>query len=135
MPFQVEFKVWQNPPKGWVGANKAQGPGWLNRNAFRAYADDLRIRVRKIRQKPPSDNDRRWLAAMSVAWKICLQGNLRMNNRAEALAAIVGEREYFNSVMQPVLYERFVRTLPHREASPPSLPDFMGILIPTFAGK
>jgi hypothetical protein len=51
-PYQVVFK---HRLRGLVGAVGEQCAGWLNRNAFRPYADGLRLRLRKIRAKPPSD--------------------------------------------------------------------------------
>jgi hypothetical protein len=38
--FQVQFEVEQYPLKGSLEADGAQGRGWLNRNAFRPYADN-----------------------------------------------------------------------------------------------
>lgn len=129
---QVVFDKQRHQLRGSVARGKGQG--WLNQNAFRPYADGLRNKLGKLRRKPPSDFDRRWLAAMSIAWRISLLGDLRIKTHAEALAAIVGEREYFSSTMLPILYDSF-----HRATSPGAahrkLSDFLHVLIPTFVRK
>jgi hypothetical protein len=149
--FQVQFERDQFAPKGWAGTSEMPGPGWLNKNAFRPYADNLRRKLRKIRNMPPSASDRRWLAAMSVAWRICLQGNVRdcvaalaawgiclqdnPRDCAKALTSCVGEETYFYSVMQPVLNDSFLRDLRPREDFVRQLSDFLHILIPTLPAK
>jgi hypothetical protein len=77
---------------------------WRNKNAFRAIADDLRRKLRRIRSR--GGPDAQWLADMSAAWFICLQGFLELEGRAEDLASFVGERAYFDTVMRPMLHAR-----------------------------
>jgi hypothetical protein len=123
-PFHVEFNRERHRLRGWVGASGEQGAGWLNRNAFRPYADGLRAKLRKIRQNPPSDPDRRWLAAMSSSWSICFKGNLRLKGHAEALAALVGEMVYFRERMQPTLFDSFCRGNSRGGTTIFAMPDF-----------
>ena len=131
-PFRVHFDLSRHKTRGWVGANKSAAKGWLYQNAFRPFADDLRSKVRKIRSMPPTHPDRRWLAAMSIAWRICLRGDFRAKDCAEALAGAVGERAYFLSAMQPTLFRRFNEL----NASPADRIvtfNFLSIFLPTAA--
>jgi hypothetical protein len=115
--YEVDFRGGPYKLKGWVGeALKAclpgetvsAAPGWLHQTIFRPYADDnLRKRLRRIRAKPPSDPDRRWLAAMVKAWRVCFDGDVRLSGHAEALAATAGELAYFRERMRPMLYAKF----------------------------
>jgi hypothetical protein len=127
-PFQVLFNTNKTRLKGCY-----QGKEWHELNTFRPYADDFRRKLRKIRNKDRSDVDRRWLAAMSDAWRICFSGDLSTKTHAEALTAVVGERGYFSRVMQPILYQMFVRkTSPSADLTDPlSTPEFVRLLIPT----
>jgi hypothetical protein len=81
--------------------NKAD---WRNKNAFRAIADDLRRKIRRIRSG--GGPNAQWLADMSAAWFMCLQGFPELEDRAEDLASFVGERAYFDTVMRPMLHAR-----------------------------
>jgi hypothetical protein len=98
--FAMTFRQEAFPVMGALGS----GGDWRNKSAFRPYADGIRNKLRKIRQLPRDADDRRWLGAMSQAWTICLRGDMRLRDHAEALAIIVGERDYFRSVMLPALY-------------------------------
>jgi hypothetical protein len=76
---------------------------WRHKNAFRPRADDMARTLRRARTASVIDKDRRWLACMSRAWAICLQGRVEDGWLAQHLAAMAGESEYFESVMEPVL--------------------------------
>jgi hypothetical protein len=132
-PFKAYFNTAKYRLKGLVAQMKAPGAEWREKNVFRPYADDFRRKLRKIRNKDFSDVDRRWLAAMSVAWRICFSGDLGTKTHAEALTAVVGERGYFSRVMQPILYQMFVRkTSPSADLTDPlSMPEFIRLFIPT----
>ena len=84
---------------------------------------------------------------MSLAWRICLQGNLRGSaealtawriglqgnprDAAEALARSAGESAYFNSVMLPVIVDSVSHGHSSQQTSPRGLTDFLRIFIPT----
>ncbi|MGO9770413.1 MAG: hypothetical protein ACLPSW_12825 [Roseiarcus sp.] len=130
--FKVIFDTSSYTLKGekeyYAGANR----GWYYQNAFRPFADELRGKLKKIRGLTPSHPDRRWLAAMSIGWRICLQGDLRAKDRAEALSGLIGESAYFQNTMRPILFRRFNEVT----ANPTSwggIPEFMRILLPTLA--
>jgi len=80
---------------------------WRNKNTFRPLADDLRRKLRRLRKISLSDPDGRWLAAMRLAWGICLLDGPEPKDGVEAqarsLAVLAGEAEYFENVLQPIL--------------------------------
>ncbi|HEY8215116.1 MAG TPA: hypothetical protein VIG36_13420 [Methylocystis sp.] len=76
---------------------------WRHGNAFRPRADDIARTLRRARSGSVIDKDRRWLSCMSRAWAICLQRRVDEAWLAAHLAAMAGESEYFEQVMEPIL--------------------------------
>jgi hypothetical protein len=79
------------------------GEKWRDQNVFRPITDDYLKALRRVRTAPVHDKDNQWLAAMSVLWIICLQGDRACSLGAERLADAIGEGEYFRTRMRPVL--------------------------------
>jgi hypothetical protein len=129
--FEVSFK---GRRRGCLPDHQNHQEQWHQKNAFRPGADGLRLRLRKIRTAEPTDASRRWLRVMSSAWRICFEGDMRLANHAEALAAIAGERAYFQRVMKPLLIKIFAGKIFSQASETKafiSVPEFMAILIPT----
>lgn len=129
--FEVSFKGHR---RGCLPDHQNHQEQWHQKNAFRPDADGIRLRLRKIRNAEPTDASRRWLAVMSSAWRICFEGNMRLANHAEALAAIAGERDYFQRAMKPLLVKIFVGKIFSQASKTKafiSVPEFMAIFIPT----
>jgi hypothetical protein len=82
-----------------------QGFDWRNRNSFRAIGDSCRLNVRRRRKDPAIDADARWLAHMSWADRICRERRVEFEDLAEYLAEEVGELDFFNREMRPMLRE------------------------------
>ena len=97
-------------PDGLVGLYKwglgQPGSESRNINAFRPFVDNCRHKLKIIGKKPPTDADWMWLDRMTAAWRICLRGEIELAKAAEGAAWLVGEREYFETDMVPVLAER-----------------------------
>jgi hypothetical protein len=103
---------------------------WRGMNSFRPIAETLMRKLRRIRAKPSSHPDWKWLRAMTLAWRTCLWGELRHLRQAGFLAASVGEAEYFNATMRPLLAERAAQRKAGATRSEVS-PEFMTNLIRT----
>lgn len=107
---------------------------WRGRNSFRPLADNWRRKLSRIRAMPSTDPDWKWLRAMTLAWRTCLWGEIRHARQAEFLAASVGETEFFDAKMRPVLEERAEQRkagMTRAEVSP----EFMINLIRTTANE
>jgi hypothetical protein len=78
------------------------GSSWRDGNAVRPRADNALRRLREIK-------DARWLAEMVRAWKICLGGRMEDAGLAKRIARDLGEGEYFETIMAPVLNDRFTQ--------------------------
>ena len=74
---------------------------WRNKDAFRPLADDLRRKLRRLRSRDPD-----WFDAMSLAWRVCLDGIAEGEDYARMLATAAGERDFFDHKMRPVLRAR-----------------------------
>jgi hypothetical protein len=129
--FEVYFK---GRRRGCLPDHQNHSGQWHEQDAFRPDADGIRLRLRKIRNAELPDADWFWLAAMSRAWLICFEGEMRLTTYAEALAAIAGERDYFNRVMKPLLVKIFLGKIFSQASETKtfiSVPEFLAILIPT----
>jgi hypothetical protein len=95
------YQVWMPPfrldQRPYDGA-----PNWRHGNSFRPWADDLRRKLRRLRNG--SNDDARWLRAMGIAWFVCLQGNVDEIEYARGLAGSAGEAAFFEEKMLPVAY-------------------------------
>jgi hypothetical protein len=120
------FRVYTSEERGELGA-----ADWRNKNAFRPRADDLRHKLRRFRTASIDDPDRRWLAAMTLCWSICLQGDQGKESRAEYLADQAAEREYFEEIMRPLLNDRVKQREAGLTRADVRLPDFLRIFFPT----
>jgi hypothetical protein len=130
-PFQVLINARDYPRRGTVWQDREPGLEWHNRTAFSPYAETIRVKIRKIRARAPNDPDRRWLAAMSLAWRACFEGDLSKLNYTEYLAAAANELKYYSSIMKPILYGAFAHKLSGADGDFLNLVDFRRILIPT----
>jgi hypothetical protein len=85
--------------------SRATKNGWGRRheNAFHPLGDDIARLLRGVRNAPPMDPDRRWLARMTRAWLICMDGRVEDAWLARELAALAGESSYFEKAMEPLL--------------------------------
>ncbi len=96
-PYAVRAPAWRGREGGF---------DWRNKNSFRPIADALRLKAHRMRKDPAADQDARWLDHMSWAWLICLERYVDLEGLAEYLADAVGEREYFDAWMRPMLRGR-----------------------------
>jgi hypothetical protein len=99
-----------------------------NTNVFRPIADALRHKLHGIRTKPRGDPDKRWLQAMTLAWCPCLCGEQEDVARARRLVDCVGEREYFETKMLPLMAERAAEREPGSRTTE-SPPEYLANLI------
>jgi hypothetical protein len=113
----------------WRGADGSKD--WRNRNAFRPIVDDMRKKLRRFRTAAPDDSDRRWLAAMTRSWCICLRGESANEGDALYFAQLADEGKYFEEVMRPILFERSEQRKRGIERADIRLPDFLRIFFPT----
>jgi hypothetical protein len=99
------------------GAAHLRGDALEHRDstAYRPMADNLVRPLRKIRSLPVNDPNRVWLAWMTRAWKICLNGEVEQAPRAARFAANAGELDYFNAIMRPVMILRSQQGVDHAE--------------------
>jgi hypothetical protein len=103
-------EFWADPRQGhirWAGdinsVSETTGKKWRDKNIFRAPTDNLSRDLRRIRTAPVADPCRRWLAAMTILWLICFNGEIASRLFAAQLAELIGEGEYFRNRMMPVL--------------------------------
>jgi hypothetical protein len=98
------FYVYAEPKNGCaIYRSKENGDRWRDGNTFRPTTHNVLKDLRLARNGPPDDPSRQWLAAMSMIWKDCFQSDISFSPVAERLADAIGEREYFQAVMKPVM--------------------------------
>ena len=68
------------------------GCGRRHENAFHPLGDDIARLLRGVRNAPPTDRNRRWLARMTKAWLICMDQRVEDAWLARELAADAGSR-------------------------------------------
>jgi hypothetical protein len=116
-PFTVVHRRWDKlPERGRIGelTNKPHPPAtgswpWRARNEFRPTADSVNHRLKLWRSAPLSNENARWLASMARIMRICFAGLEGRAEFAATLAADIGEKDYFDEVLRPILRDRAAR--------------------------
>jgi hypothetical protein len=76
---------------------------WRFGNEFRPTADNIRKKLRRLRKEPVTSVNGRWFTAMVKAIRICAQGSDHLADFAAHQAAAVGEGQYFERTLDPIL--------------------------------
>lgn len=79
------------------------GPAWRDKSKFRVIADNMRRTLRLWRNAPATNPNRRWLAGMVKAMRICFSGLEEAGGQAESFAVEIGEARYFAAKLRPLL--------------------------------
>jgi hypothetical protein len=123
LPFPFVHRQWDTMQAHTRRYFRDQQPGfaWRDKNKFRAVADDIRRTLRLWRNSPATNPNRRWLAQMVKAIRICFSGLEEEAEQAASFAAEIGEIRYFEVMLRPIMtrYAKLRRADVERPDLPP----------------